>query len=921
MREKLSKINRKISGKAAPSKALPSACTGQSCGAAGPFKGEFPSAPVRTNDTSENKDSDGGTTGKIPKGNDMPATKLDGFLRQLSNAYQHQEETDSRPTKSIGKKKITFVSHDKKVDRIKVETTCTGVVNPESSACLETVVERKQRSLCGLYNSVLYSWTDIGLSTNIGEVVEYYDGLDTVNLPYGKYQLFHSVYLKSFVNFSTHYKVDRIVTYCHPLYRYMQGLMPLPAPEARNRDALLRDVLKKYPSVCLVNNSLVIDTLLVYMYDLLCKGQRITTVSDVVDCTVCATNILGVVNTGSRRLQEIPPSDCLFANDWGFNCRVNVVQSKGFDFDYNNTVITKYPTFKISHGDKPQLIHSAFCRISGIQPFQYYEMNGFNVTPALSRIMKARPLENELTQNQLGYLSLDIERSKKLMRAVGGDYEFEEDKGRVTFKPWRYSSYAKKEVRSVETSDPSLASRELHLHLMKVNQMRLWDRFTDYVKSFGMMLYYSAVLRVVVGLTSLLVDAVYTPFYYMYDKLEHLGFVTYLPAPKRTLYQRWYNDDAKVHNILNNLATPEVKIKAEAGKFNKAPRLYGGFEEGCLVDKIAPEVFKHMCKDEIPMHYLLPNEKGLAFTIVFSNDQAADASDRMFQSLSCRPPGIYCVYFSDDGFVFAVNKDLSTSIYETDISGCDASNGVAIFMLLHSIIERLSGVESADALVSQCSRGFKLLNPSCRDEYVKMDLLTYFEYSGSVLTTALNNIASMFIFCEAYQCILDGVEDIGEALVKGATRGGWTVTCDKRDDLNDVSFLKRSYNGSYSYLNFGCILRSLGIIRGVATAEKFGLTPSEYKTFSDAELFEIHLKQRVDSLVNEPASDLTNALRCRVGYPTQHVLISYEDLHKRYRFTEIDYVSLCLSLEKLKFGDCISCPACHAIMRKDYGVG
>lgn len=881
-----------------------------------------------------------GTTGLIPKGSDMPANDrstlkpfdIDSALKQLQHCYVSDEPPDERPTHSKNKKKVTFKKPSKPStissaikDSKEQNSEDNGVVTQSLASSVEVPVDEIKYVLSGVFNNVRYVWHDGGLRHHNNDYyLESYDGLDFHKLLPGKFKLFHTVFVKSFTNFSTQYTVDRRVTYCHPLYMEMRKTMPLPSPEMRNRDALLRSILQRFPSVSLVSNALVMDTLLVYMYDLLLKGQRPTTVTDLVDSSRLSRDILGVVNTGFRGLEIISPVDCKFPNTWRFNNRVNVVGGKGFSFDYDGNTIKKYPTFTTTHNESYHHVNSAFCIISGATPFQYYELNGFNVTPALSRIMKYRDDEDLLFSNQLSYLSLDVQRAARLMSRVNGEYAIKHDGdsmlGKVTFKPWKYRSFAQKEVRSVYTGTPSVCARELYTHICSFDRSTLWDRFKEYIGAVGVTLYYGLQMIGVIYVLSYILEAVYSPNISMYDKLEHLGYVTQLPAVKKSLYQKWYGDDVKVHNILTNTVEAEVKIKAEAGKHLKAPRLFGGFAEGCLVDKITPDVVKYLCKDEILMHELVPNHNNLHFSIVYSNDQAAKASDKMFQQLLGKGPGIYCIYFSDDGFVFVVNEDLSNTIYETDISSCDSSNGVAIFMMLHGLLERISGIETADALVAQCSKGFKIINPSNSDEYVKMDLLTYFEYSGSVLTTALNNLASMFIFCEAYQCILDGELDIRSALVNGARRGGWVVTCDRRDNLNDVSFLKRSFNGKRSYLNYGCILRSLCVIKGTSTADKFGLDHRTYLTYSDEELFEIHLKSRVDSLVNEPISEFINSLRIRVGYAPLKVTLEFGSLHERYRFSEIDYLYLCTSLENLKVGDAISCLACCAIMRKDYGV-
>jgi hypothetical protein len=275
-------------------------------------------------------------------------------------------------------------------------------------------------------------------------------------------------------------------------------------------------------------------------------------------------------------------------------------------------------------------------------------------------------------------------------------------------------------------------------------------------------------------------------------------------------------------------------------------------------------------------------------------------------------------YYSDDGFVVFKRHGI-TRIIETDIKSCDASNGPVIFFLVYLLAEWMGYGDSMKVLIFQCSLPTVLFNLANRDDWIKIFPAYFFEYSGSLLTTILNCIASFVMACAWYLEVLKG-KDIMIAICDGSSKYGWTVTSADRQTWNQVTFLKRTFNGRVSWICYGTIFRSLGILDGMPSPEKFGLTYHDYVGKTQGQLFKILITQRVQSLVNEPGSIVINALRCYVGMPEVEIEVSVSDLCDRYGCEDYHWQELCHMILSLKVGDVLACPALDAIFLVDYDI-
>lgn len=161
------------------------------------------------------------------------------------------------------------------------------------------------------------------------------------------------------------------------------------------------------------------------------------------------------------------------------------------------------------------------------------------------------------------------------------------------------------------------------------------------------------------------------------------------------------------------------------------------------------------------------------------------------------------LYYSDDSCIYFVDLQGKFQRANVDISQCDMSHTPATFAflqfissgetLVNSLIEKAIGQMQCPLKV-----GKSIFTP-------KQPVM----YSGSILTTLLNNIANCFIGLSIHNC---------KDVVLGAERAGFKVTVDPVNVPEDFQFLKHSPTidaGEVKvFMNLGTLLRTLGTCRG-----------------------------------------------------------------------------------------------------------
>lgn len=290
-----------------------------------------------------------------------------------------------------------------------------------------------------------------------------------------------------------------------------------------------------------------------------------------------------------------------------------------------------------------------------------------------------------------------------------------------------------------------------------------------------------------------------------------------------------------------------------------------------------------------------------------------------------------CIYFSDDMCVVVRCSD-GVLFFNLDISGCDASNTDVVFNALYDYCSPDTR-QHMSALIGQCER-------KCVVGYGKGKLLFKpegpFEYSGTVLTTVLNNVSSSAIGNHVLRDLPLDTRTVTEGRVRSRiSELGWKVTVERCEFPEDLQFLKcspvLSQDGLWiATLNLGVIFRA------------FGKTRRDYPGQGDIGK-RIHSFNRgvVGGLRFAGNHSLTRLLRARWPLGVKPIELGYTwaDLAVSYSDTQLDEDSLCRRYNKgstrmqpsdlsdmlaqfthAQTGDLLRHPFIDSVMEKDYGL-
>jgi len=384
--------------------------------------------------------------------------------------------------------------------------------------------------------------------------------------------------------------------------------------------------------------------------------------------------------------------------------------------------------------------------------------------------------------------------------------------------------------------------------------------------------------------------------------------------------------------------------KDEIAKYLKKPRSIGDLGVGASLQGF---VATSLMKKAMMRH---PIVRG-GFTAEFIGSPQVDTLNHVFQNLlNPEKEGYFC-YFSDDScFSFRHCGILYT--YNVDISGCDSSHSDVIFETLI----RLAPLPLRDTfrvLVEQCKLNIRILSQHNRKQKIVGNFGGPTLFSGSTLTTVINNLANILIFLRLIAAVGSlelnrayGQEELCEIFTLALEEIGYVVTGFETKDVceipEDVQFLKHSpvLSVSQEYvavLNPGVYCRSSGSCHGdypgsskLYTIEQRiasmqlalirGMYPRTTSPF---------LRRVRDAALSYAHPDLVTAcnaiVRKQVEYKVEadeREAIEFTDneLFRRYRLTPLDFADLD-EFSHAGAYDHTCAPFASKILTKDYGYG
>lgn len=250
------------------------------------------------------------------------------------------------------------------------------------------------------------------------------------------------------------------------------------------------------------------------------------------------------------------------------------------------------------------------------------------------------------------------------------------------------------------------------------------------------------------------------------------------------------------------LPCAEAKMKTEEyAKPGKKPRMIVDLGVAASLQGFRLTEYLKQAQHEQPLHY-----KG--GTIRFIKDPSPDTLQDAFLKLINPPGRFYFVYFSDDA-CYSVRSPTGVRMYNLDISSCDASHTAHLFATLVDLMPPHAR-DDMRILVEQCRAVLKIRSTANPKVSVKIRPRTPRLYSGSTITTAINNLANISIAV----ALVDAGATEPSTIHDAARRAGYIVTSDEATRPEELQFLKHSpckYRGTYvPILNPGVLFRLSG---------------------------------------------------------------------------------------------------------------
>lgn len=296
-------------------------------------------------------------------------------------------------------------------------------------------------------------------------------------------------------------------------------------------------------------------------------------------------------------------------------------------------------------------------------------------------------------------------------------------------------------------------------------------------------------------------------------------------------------------------------------------------------------------------------------------------------------PGLrfFFVFFSDDA-CYAVHTDSGVRRFNLDISSCDASHGPALFENYPKLTEGVAR-EDLEVLVDQCKLPIRIydLADTSHKRYVELQPKVPKLYSGSTMTTTLNNFANIMIAVSTAESKATQPDEI----IAAAAAVGYLITIDEAIVFEDIQFLKHSpvidITGAWRpVLNIGVLLRLSGTTYGDLPGR--GDLKTRGREFQHALLQGAYPHTNFPLIVNmrKACGTTTNVQAVKqiekrfayknYGLEKETFTFHSADIYRRYRLNVSESEHLDDVLGNANYGEHFCSPAADLILTKDYGL-
>jgi len=259
------------------------------------------------------------------------------------------------------------------------------------------------------------------------------------------------------------------------------------------------------------------------------------------------------------------------------------------------------------------------------------------------------------------------------------------------------------------------------------------------------------------------------------------------------------------HRLRGARGYVNMQLKMEFAKIGKVGRTVGDL--GVEASLLGAWFIKYL-KDKMSQNPYVAQD--IQLEAWFCPDASYRSLHKAFTKLHTPQHTYTLILFSDDA-ALAVTHNGHTQYFDIDISSCDKSHGRALFQQARIIAGDMYPTDM-EVLLEQLRAPCRVRNPSRPTEKSTYQPVCETLYSGSTLTTFINNIAVINIGI----AIATQHANTTQQMQTAAESIGYIITVEERMRFEHVQFLKyspaRDISGNWQpLLNLGVYMRAQGM--------------------------------------------------------------------------------------------------------------